>query len=111
MELKVFRLENGKLRYLGIREVREGDIILDGDTSMAETVHLRESWDLNAEILRDLPPEKKEAFRAGLRSLGMPDPGERAALRTVFKDIFVAQGLPEEHADRAADVASKGRGR
>jgi hypothetical protein len=43
MKLKVFKLKDGKLEYKGIREVQQGDAIVEGETSMAETVHLRES--------------------------------------------------------------------
>lgn len=84
MQLKVFKLKNGKLQYTGIREVREGDAILDGDTSMTETVHLEES----DKGKQDLPDDK-------------------AALKTSFKrlkptatdkelDIMVSGKLPIE---------------
>jgi len=36
MQLKVFKLKDGKLEYKGIREIQPGDAILEGQTSMSE---------------------------------------------------------------------------
>lgn len=72
MELKVFELKNGKLKYKGIREVRSGDIIVEGEASMTETVHLRESRfdDINSQIMAELSGEERENFERGLQRQG-----------------------------------------
>lgn len=50
MRLKFFRLRDGKLEYMGIHEVMQGDAILEGESSMAEVsagselLSLRESY-------------------------------------------------------------------
>lgn len=102
LQLKVFKLKDGKLQFAGIREVRSGDIIVEGETSMAETVHLRESKleDVNAEILASLTGKEREAFKRGLRNVGQPDP-ERATLKQSFKRLGMS--------DQEAEIAAKGR--
>ena len=89
MKLKVFKLRDGKLEYVGVREVRAGDIIVEGQTSMAETVHLREARieDLNREILAGLSGKEKEDFERGLHNMGMTNPDDRDALRAAFKRL------------------------
>jgi len=105
MKLKVFKLKNGKLEFLGIREVQSGDIIVEGETSMAETVHLRESRldDVHSEILGKLNEEQKEAFKSSLRSMGMPDPETRAALEVSIRRLH------PEYSDEQVQTFVKGR--
>jgi len=52
MKHKTFKLEQGKLVYLDTREAREGDIIVTGETSMANLseVQLREGEDIGDRI-------------------------------------------------------------
>lgn len=64
MRLKVFRLKNSKLEYAGIREVQQGDVILEGSASMAEVaseISLRESTGgVLEDAVRKLHPEYTE---------------------------------------------------
>jgi hypothetical protein len=61
MQLKVFRLREGKLEFTGTREPRAGDAIIEGSTLMSEVrpgvLELRESSNL-------VPPTKAELERA-----------------------------------------------
>jgi len=52
MKHKTFKLEQGKLVYIDTREAREGDIIVTGETSMANLseVQLREGEDIGDRI-------------------------------------------------------------
>ncbi|MGA2669914.1 MAG: hypothetical protein ABSF21_00630 [Dehalococcoidia bacterium] len=100
MRLKVFKLKDGKLIYAGIREVREGDAILDGDTSMSE-VNLKESRDINAEILKNLSGQEKDDLKQGLRNLGMRDPEAFEALKKSFETLGLSP--------KAAEIAARGR--
>ncbi|MEW6143361.1 MAG: hypothetical protein AB1597_09475 [Chloroflexota bacterium] len=111
MRLKVFKLRNGKLEFAGIREVREGDAILDSETSMSE-VNLRESAnseDIHLKNLSGLIGQAKSDYKAGLAKLGIPDPEVRASLKASFKRTFLQQGMDDATADRAADIAVGGR--
>jgi hypothetical protein len=64
MRLKVFRLKEGKLEFAGMREVRQGDIILEGSTPMTE-VSLREASTSDFPLLMPTaPPTKAELARA-----------------------------------------------
>lgn len=62
MRLKVFRLREGKLELVGMREPMPGDSLLDNSTPMSEVIGLRESSNL-------VPPTAKELARAR-QSLG-----------------------------------------
>ncbi len=108
MRHKVFKMVSGRLEFVGIRELRDGDAIIEGQTSMAETVHtvqLRESRlnDLNLEILAGLSGKEKEDFKRGLRIAGIPDPEGRAALRESFRRLH------PEWTEAQLEVAVKGR--
>ena len=85
MKLKVFKLKNGKLEYTGIREVREGDIILEGETSMAETVHLREASTSDFPGLFGAGPTKAELKRAGEALKAEREAKDKAALKASLK--------------------------
>ena len=65
---------------------------------------------IHSEILRDLSPKDTEGFRAGLKALGLPDPFDRAALKAVFKQLYVGRGVDDATADKMADISAKGRG-
>ena len=108
MRHKVFKLEQGKLVYTGIREAQPGDAILDGDTPLAEstlvnTVQLREGTvsDLNRQILAGLTGEAKENFEKGLKNLGIAHP-DQSDLRASFKRMNPGW------TDEQLDIAVKG---
>jgi hypothetical protein len=75
MKFKVFKLKNGKLEYAGIREVQAGDIIVEGQTSMAE-VSLRESA---------TPPTRKELSDAALAVKAEKERQGKEALKAALK--------------------------
>jgi hypothetical protein len=95
MRLKVFKLKNGKLEYTGIREVQQGDVILEGETSMAETVHLREAAGVGptqAELEKarqSLKAEANEGLKAAFKRL-RPDATEREL------DVMVSGKAPQD---------------
>jgi hypothetical protein len=88
MELKVFRLKEGKLEFIGLREPKAGDAIIEGSTSMAEVrpgvLALRESLDLKEASTSDFPllfgtepvPPTPAELAAAKKSLN--DKGNRA---------------------------------
>lgn len=100
MRLKAFRLKEGKLEFIGIREVREGDAILDGDTGMEEVTMSESSKadDVNRDTLAGLSGKAKADFKRGLHRLKMADPEDRDNLRDAFKRL----GLSDEQAEIAA---------
>jgi len=115
LKLKVFVLKGDRLVFKGEREPRWGDVILDGQETRMDSVSevaLTEgiSDQVAEQILAGLPPEKREAFRTGLRSLGQVPPSEaRGELRKLMTEYFLGQGLSEEEARRATETAIKGR--
>ena len=92
MKLKVFSLRDGKLEFKGNREVQVGDIIVEGQTSMAETVHLRESF---------AGPTREELQRARQELKAEAEAKARAALKASFKKMGLS--------DQAAEIAARGR--
>jgi hypothetical protein len=91
MKLKVFKLKGGKLEFVGMREVRAGDIIVEGETSMAETIHLRESRrdQFYAEMRESLTTdEQRRNFNRGLEALGISEGADRETLRQSVKKAY-----------------------
>ncbi len=92
MNLKVFKLHNGKLEFVGIREVRQGDAILEGETPVTE-VSLRESA---------TPPTQKELAAAALAVKADKERQGKEALKASLKRAM--PGISEQGLDAAVNL-------
>lgn len=89
MKLKAFRLEQGKLCYIDTREAREGDIIVTGETSVANLseVQLREATTSDFPGLMGSGPTKQESQRARLDRVEKTMAAEKLKTAEYAKDV------------------------
>jgi hypothetical protein len=77
MRLKVFRLKEGKLEFAGMREVRQGDAILEGSTLMSEVrpgvLELREASTSDFPLLMPTAPPTAAELNKAKQSLKSRD--------------------------------------
>ena len=97
MQLKTFRLKEGKLEFIGLREPKTGDCIVEGETSMAEVIPgvlaLRESSTSDFPMLfgKPAPPTQAELARARQSLKGK----DKEALANSYKQTH-PQATPAE---------------
>ena len=102
MRFKAFKLNKGKLEFTGMREIQEGDAILEGETSMTEVSLTEASTSdfpglFSAGPTRDelekaraaLAEEKRQTLRNSFKRL-KPDATDREL------DIMVSGKVPQE---------------
>lgn len=105
MGLKVFRLHEGRLQFIEVREVKQGDIIVTGETSMAQLgeVRLREVGIDDFPLLNGAPPTPAELAQRAIWDTDSRKATARGNLRAALK-----RAMPDA-TEQGLDAAVRGR--